>query len=455
MRIQVMVIVSAVATVLSVTSAAHGAMGIAASAEEVHPLGVGSRVPDAHLTTMQGESTTLGKVLGGKPTLLIFFRGGWCPYCTRHLAALGTVHDRLRALGFSVVAISPDSVDGNQGAVTEHKLDYTLLSDSRMESITAFGLAFKLSPELLEKYKGYGINLQESPGIDDRILPVPAVYIIDAAGRVGFVHYDSDYRRRLDPDAVLAAARAVRAAEPQQAIRTETVQYRDGQTVLKGYLARPVESGARRPGIVVFPEWWGLNDYAKRRARQLAGLGYVALAADVYGDGLATEIAQEAGKLAGLYKGDRRLMRARCSAALATLSALPDVDASRLAAIGYCFGGTCALELARSGAELKGVVSFHGGLAADPGVASEPLQAAVLVCHGADDPHVSGTEVAAFQQEMRDAGADWQFVHYAGAAHAFTNPGAGGHAIPGVAYDPRADVRSWTHMKAFLEERLE
>jgi dienelactone hydrolase len=247
----------------------------------------------------------------------------------------------------------------------------------------------------------------------------------------------------------LGAVRAL-AADPK--IKTETVEYKDGAAVLKGYLAYDESIKGKRPGVLVFSEWYGLNDYAKSRARQLAELGYVALAADVYGEGKVAKTPAEAAALTGEFRKDRKLLRSRGAAALATLKANPLVDADKTAAIGYCFGGTAVLELARSGAELGGVVSFHGGLDTPDPADAKNIKCKVLICHGAIDPHVDAAQVAAFAKEMTDAGVDWQMIYYAGAVHAFTNPASGDNMASGVAYNEKADRRSWAAMKQFFAE---
>ncbi len=236
------------------------------------------------------------------------------------------------------------------------------------------------------------------------------------------------------------------------AVRTEVVEYRHGDTVLQGYLAWDDASKDRRPGVLVVHEWYGHNDYVRKRAEQIAQMGYVAFALDMYGKGVLAKDAKEAGALAGKFKGDRALMRARADAGLEVLKGDRRVDPDRVAAIGYCFGGTTVLELARSGAALSGVASFHGGLdTPDPGEARK-IRAKVLVLHGGDDPYVSPNEVAAFQEEMRKGGVDWQFVSYGGAVHSFTNPASGSDPSKGVAYNEKADRRSWEAMKSFFSE---
>jgi dienelactone hydrolase len=206
-----------------------------------------------------------------------------------------------------------------------------------------------------------------------------------------------------------------------------------------------------RPGVAVFPEWWGLNDRMKAVGTEMAKLGYVAFVADMYGGGKTTTDATEAGKLAGELYGNPAL-RQRAIAALEQLKAAPGVDAARLGATGYCFGGACALELAYSGADLKGVVTFHGGLPAPQ--AADQIKAAILVCHGAADTFETPEQITAFQKAMEQKGVDWQMFYFGHAVHAFTNPAAATFKIPGVAYDEKAARRSWMAMTAFFKGRF-
>ena len=233
---------------------------------------------------------------------------------------------------------------------------------------------------------------------------------------------------------------------------TATLDYKVNDTVCKGYLAYDAAIAAARPGVLVVHEWYGLNDFAKSRAEELARLGYVALAVDMYGDGKVGQTPQEAGALAGALKNNRPLMRERINAALATLKAQPQTDAKRIAAIGYCFGGTVALELARSGADIAGVVSFHGGLDTPNPADAKKIRCEVLVLHGADDPHAPAAQVQAFEDEMRAAHVDWQVILYGDAVHAFTNPKSGSDKSKGVAYNEKAARRSWEAMKQFFAE---
>ncbi len=245
---------------------------------------------------------------------------------------------------------------------------------------------------------------------------------------------------------------ALMASGAQAAIRTDKVTYRQGDAELVGFLTYDDAVVGMRPGVLVAPEWWGVNEYAKRRAEQLARLGYVAFALDMYGNGKTTTDPKEAGLLAGRFRSDRQLMRKRAAAGLDVLKSRPQVDQTRLAAIGYCFGGTVVLELARSGADLKGVVSFHGGLATPNPADAKNIKGRVLVLHGADDTFESPAEIAAFQEEMRQARVDWRMVFYGGAVHSFTNPDADKAGIKGVAYNEAADRRSWQAMQDFFAE---
>jgi dienelactone hydrolase len=235
-------------------------------------------------------------------------------------------------------------------------------------------------------------------------------------------------------------------------LHTETVTYKQGRAVLEGYLAYDDASTGKRPGILVVHEWTGINDNIKHKTEALAGLGYVAFAADIYGKGVRPADPKAAGAEAGKYKADRPLLRARAAAGLAVLAAHKLVDPARIAAIGYCFGGGAVLELARSGAKVAGVVSFHGTLDTPTPADAKNIKGRVLVLHGADDPHVNADQVAAFEKEMRDANVDWQLVKYGGAVHAFTNPTAGNDPSKGAAYNEKADHRSWQAMRDFFNE---
>lgn len=233
----------------------------------------------------------------------------------------------------------------------------------------------------------------------------------------------------------------------------QTVDYRDGDVNLRGFLARPESADGSTPAVLVVHEWWGLNDYTRRRTRELADLGYIAFAADMFGDGKTTTDPKEAGAMAGLLRDNRDDMRRRARAALDALRKVPGVDLRHIGAMGFCFGGTVALELARAGDSLAGVVSFHGSLSTPKPASADTLHARILVLHGGADPHVPPKDVAAFMDEMNAAKAQWRMETYGGAMHAFTNPDANAPAN-GSLYDADAESRSMAAMRAFFQEVL-
>lgn len=247
---------------------------------------------------------------------------------------------------------------------------------------------------------------------------------------------------------------ALSAGSAQAKIRTEVIEYKQGNTVLEGYIAFEDGLPGRRPAVLVVHDWMGVGPFVKKRIEELAMLGYVAFAPDIYGKGVRPKNTDEASKQAKLYRSDRKLMRARAQAGLDVLRTHPRVDAGHIAAMGYCFGGGVALELARSGAALTGAVSVHGNLDTPNPADARAIRAKVLVLHGADDPHVPPEQVAAFETEMRKAKVDWQFIAYGGAVHAFTNPEAGSDPSKGVAYNAAANRRSWEALKLFFAEVL-
>jgi dienelactone hydrolase len=235
-------------------------------------------------------------------------------------------------------------------------------------------------------------------------------------------------------------------------IVSKPVEYKEGQTTLEGWWVYDDSVKGKRPGVLVVHQWKGLGDYEKKRAEMLAKLGYNVFAVDIYGKGIRHDNPQGAAAEAAKYKDNRKLLRARVSAGLDVLKKQELTDGKRMAAIGYCFGGTTALELARSGADVAGVVSFHGGLNTPEASDAKQIKAKVLALHGADDPYVPPAEVAAFEKEMRDAKVDWSLVAYGGAVHSFTDWNAGNDNSKGAAYNEKADKRSWEAMKQFFAE---
>ena len=247
--------------------------------------------------------------------------------------------------------------------------------------------------------------------------------------------------------AVLCLTLAARAD-----IKTQSVDYTDeDQATLKGYLVYDDAAQGKRPGVLVVPEWWGVNDYVKSRAQQLARLGYVAFVADIYGHGFVTDDPKVAGERAGQAK-EKGWLRSRGKLALEQLRKNERVDAEKIAAIGYCFGGTTVLELARAGEDLDGVVSFHGGLDTKQPAKQGQLKTKILVLHGAADPLVPPEQVRAFEDEMKQAKADYKIIPYADAKHAFTNPDADKYGLPPVSYNKSADEQSWKEMQSFFAQ---
>ncbi|MBN8989851.1 MAG: dienelactone hydrolase family protein [Rhizobiales bacterium] len=234
---------------------------------------------------------------------------------------------------------------------------------------------------------------------------------------------------------------------------TRDLDYRCDDVDLRGYLAWNDDAAGPRPGVLVFHEGLGLGEFAMERARRLAQLGYVALAADMFGDRRQATNLQEVATLVGGLRAEPEKLRARGRAALSTLAALPQVDASRLAGIGFCFGGSVALELAREGADLKAVVSFHGVLTTKMPAEPGRVKASVLVLTGAEDSLAPPDQVAAFENEMREGAVrDWQVVSYGNTLHGFTNPAADGSMMRTALYSEQADRRSWAAMQSLFDE---
>ena len=249
----------------------------------------------------------------------------------------------------------------------------------------------------------------------------------------------------------LSAALLCGAFSLQAAIQSKTVEYKQGDTTLEGVIVWDDAVKGVRPGVLVVHQWLGLTNYEKHRAEMLAQLGYVAFCADIYGKGVRPANTTDAGAESTKYKSDRALLRARVNAGLDELKKSQLVDTSRIAAIGYCFGGTTVIELARSGADIKGVVSFHGGLDSPTPADGKNIKCKVLALAGADDPFQKAEDLTAFESEMRDAKVDWQIAFYGGAVHSFTQPDPG-FVNAGAKYNERADKRSWAAMKELFAE---
>ena len=236
-------------------------------------------------------------------------------------------------------------------------------------------------------------------------------------------------------------------------LRTKKIAYKHGDLKCEGYLAWDDAVKGTRPGVLVVHEWWGLNDYAQKRAEQLAKLGYVAFAADMYGEGKVTEHPKEAGEMAAKVRANVQDWRKRAATALGVLASQPQCDKTKLAAIGYCFGGSTALQLAYSGADLKAVITFHAALPA-PKEEAKRIKATILVCHGADDKFIPDEAIKSFRDALDKAGVKYEFVSYPGAVHSFTVPGADKHDIAGMKYNKSADENSWKRMAALLAAKF-
>lgn len=242
--------------------------------------------------------------------------------------------------------------------------------------------------------------------------------------------------------------------EPERADRVRGVRY-DADGTLVGHLALPEGTGgAPRPAVIVVHEWWGRTDHSDRSAEEIARMGYVGFALDMYGDGRRTSDPKEAGEWAGAIRSDPAKAARRFRAALDLVRSMPEVDGSRVAAIGFCFGGTQVLEAAWRGEDLRGVASFHGSLTTPRAEQVAAIRSAILVCHGADDPLVAPESIAAFERAMKENKLNWEMDSYGGAVHSFTNPAADGSFNPGAKYDARAAARSWARLRDFLAEVL-
>lgn len=232
----------------------------------------------------------------------------------------------------------------------------------------------------------------------------------------------------------------------------KTITYQEGDNVLEGVLFWESSQKGKRPGVLIVHDWMGLTDKTKARAEEVAKLGYLAFAVDIYGKGIRPADQEGAAKLATQYKENRAQMRARIRAAYDQLANEGLLLDKKIAVMGYCFGGTVALELARSGADITGAVSFHGALATPNPEDAKQIKGKVLALHGADDPWVPDSEVANFEREMRNAKVDWELVKYGNSVHSFTDRTAGSDPSKGAAYNAQADKRSWEKMRDFFGE---
>lgn len=234
---------------------------------------------------------------------------------------------------------------------------------------------------------------------------------------------------------------------------TQTVDYTDAKgAALQGYVVYDDATSDKRPGVIVIHDWRGLTDYTKKRCDMLAELGYIAFAADIYGKGIHLTTVPEWQKEIAIYKGDRALYRERAKAAYDAFLKQPLLDPARMAAIGYCFGGTGVIEMVRDGLDLKGVVSFHGGLDAQPLPPGAQMKAKVLALCGADDPFEKTEDMKAFEQQLKDNNVDYQIIYYGHAVHAFTDKDVDKLNISGAKYNAEADDRSWHAMRGFFQE---
>jgi dienelactone hydrolase len=240
------------------------------------------------------------------------------------------------------------------------------------------------------------------------------------------------------------------------AVQTKAIDYEHDGVKLKGFLAYDDAIKDKRPGVLVFPEWWGLNDYAKTRAKQLAEMGYVAFAADLYGEGKVIDVAhpEDALKMATALRMNVTIWRGRATAALKQLTSHANVDASKIGAIGYCLGGSTALQLAYSGADLKAVSTFHAALPAPTAEEAKAIKARIVVNHGAADAFIKEEAITAFKSALDGAGVKYTFQSFPGVVHSFTVPDADKAKNPGMKYDKAADEKSWQAMKDLFKDTL-
>ncbi len=251
----------------------------------------------------------------------------------------------------------------------------------------------------------------------------------------------------------LAAGMAFSSAA-QAKIVSEPMRYKHGDVTLQGHIVYDDSREGPRPGMLVFHEWWGLNDFVRDKARELAEQGYVALAVDMYGDGKNTAHPEEAQTWMQEVRSKQGMLEARAQVALEALRAREEVDSARIGAIGFCFGGTSSLALAYTGADLAGIASFHGGLIVPDEKQREQINTSILILHGAQDAMIKQETIVDLQQALDEAEVDWHMVTFGGAKHGFTNPAADEAGLPALGYDPVAAKRSWHHMLQFFEQRF-
>lgn len=256
--------------------------------------------------------------------------------------------------------------------------------------------------------------------------------------------------------AIAMAVTLTAAGAAGAAVQTKTVEYEADGVKLKGFLAHDDATQEKRPAVLVFPEWWGLDEYAKGRAKQLAGMGYVAFAADLYGDGKVIDTAHPKDALAMVttLRQNQKAWRARAEAALKLLTSQPNVDTSKVAAIGYCFGGSTALQLAYMGADLKAVATFHAALPVPSPEEAKAIKPRLLVTTGADDSAIPPKAIEAFKEGLATGGKTAEVVSFPGVVHSFTVPGADKVGMANMKYDKAADEKSWQMMTDLFKATL-
>jgi dienelactone hydrolase len=243
------------------------------------------------------------------------------------------------------------------------------------------------------------------------------------------------------------------ATQAQAVVHTKVVNYKAGDADAKGFLAWDDAIEGKRPGVLVVHEWWGLNDYAKNRAKQLAKLGYVAFACDMYGEGKVAETAKEAGELTGMLRKNDKEWVARGLAGLGVLKKNENVDPDKLASIGYCFGGSTSMKLAYAHPKgLRAIASFHGAPVNPTDAQAKQIKAKMLICNGADDTFITEKSIKEFKTALTDAKVDYKFINYPGAVHSFTVPDADKKGVKGIAYNKKADEQSWAEMQKLFKE---